>query len=243
MPPVVRPIRRYQPGQAVQVSEENRDDQNLSDEERQADMVQCRQQMEQLMAQAQAEADELLRQATEQAQIIQAEAQAKGYDEGYQQGLADGQQQAEQQMAATVQRIEDLLRSVAQERATVLSQAEPEVVQLAMTIAEKVIGLLAQQHRSVVVHTVAQALDQLTVTGPFRLRVHPDDATYLEVFWQEKAEDVHTLLSQGEPDQWTLVRDPQIEPGGCVVECGPATIDARLSTQIRAIVDALEVEL
>ncbi len=243
MPSVVRLIRRYQPGQAIQVSEEKRSDRGSPEEESQPDVEQCRQQMEQLMAQAQAEAEELLRQAAEQAQIIQAEAQAKGYEEGYQQGLADGRQQAEQQMAATVQRIETVLRAVAQERATVLSQAEPEVVQLAMTIAEKVIGLLAQQHRAVVVHTVAQALDQLTVTGPFRLRVHPDDAAYLEVFWREKAEEAHTLLSQGEPDQWTLVRDPQIEPGGCVVECGPATIDARLSTQIRAIADALEVDV
>lgn len=190
----------------------------------------------QSLAQAQEEAERILAEAREQAVTVQAEAQAQGYQDGYAQGFAEGQAAGEQSLADVIQQLQGLLAAVQEERRRVLAHAEEEVVHLTLALAEKMVGPIAQAHREVVEHNAARALAELGETGPFILRVHPQDAAHLRERWAVHGPPVDV-------ESWKLVEDETIEPGGCVLICGPATIDARLSTQMQALVDGLGVEV
>lgn len=184
------------------------------------------------LSRAQAEADALRRRAEEEIAIRQAEAQAKGFEAGYQQGIAEGLAVGEQAFVEGVAEVQAVLEAIGQERSRLLLHAEQEVASLAMAIAEKVVGRLAQESRELILHTVNRALDELTISGPFTLRVHPDDAAYLERSWQG-------VDSRGEAYDWKLAPDPTIEPGGCLLICGPSRVDARLSSQLKSILNGL----
>lgn len=255
---MARVIRHYQSGKKVVLSDRNQQASSEfvahsaqpqgsaaeppNSEEAAAFLIECERRAEALLAQAQAQAGEILQEAEVQAATLQAEAQAKGYEEGYEEGIADGRQRGEQALASAVADVHDILASVAEQRAEVLSQAETEVAQLAMAIAEKVIGETARQQRAVIVHTVTRALDELTTDGSLRIRLHPDDRAYLEAFWRESPGAQSGQRSAEGQFHWELVDDERVEPGGCVVTCGPATVDARLSTQLKAIVAGLSLE-
>lgn len=239
---MTRLIRNYQPGSQIVLSEHLR--RHLADGgEAQIDEAELARQLrdeaetrlaeaEATLARAQAEADTLRRRAEEQIAIWQAEAQAKGFEAGYEQGIAEGMAVGEQTFVAGVTEVQAVLDAIQKQRSHLLLHAEQEVASLAMAIAEKVVGRLAQESRELILHTVNRALDELTISGPFTLRVHPADAAYLERSWRG-------VDSRGEAFEWKLAPDPTIERGGCVLICGPSTVDARLSSQLKSIVSGL----
>ncbi|MBX3053624.1 MAG: hypothetical protein KF753_19255 [Caldilineaceae bacterium] len=184
------------------------------------------------LADARREADALRQEAESTILVAQAEAQAAGYAEGYQQGIAEGQAVGEGMLVSGIEEVQTLLAAVQQQRSHLLLQAEHEVATLAMAIAEKVLGGLAHTQREMIVQTVNRALNELVITGPFSLRVHPDDAAYLEDTWKVPAHN-------GETPAWKLLPDEAIGRGGAVLTCGPATVDARLSSQLKSIVTGL----
>lgn len=194
-----------------------------------------RSQAQQMLAHAQTQADHIVAEAKERAVALQAEAQAQGFQEGYEQGIKEGRTAGEQALSHVIQEMRLLLDSIRQQRLQVLGHAEQETVHLALAVAEKIIGPIACEHQDVIEHNVARALAELGETGPFALRVHPQDAAHLRPRWH----------SQGPPideDEWKLIEDESIEPGGCILLCGPATIDTRLSIQMKAIVEGLGLE-
>lgn len=187
-----------------------------------------------LLADAQNQAQAILDAAQEEAIMLQATAQAAGYETGYAQGLADGQKKGEAALTAAVARVEDILVQLTGQRDVVMGLAELEVVHLTVALVEKIIGQISQSQEELILHTVTRALTQLAATGPFRLRVHPDDRTFLLRHWQ-------TDPTLAPSEAWELVADPSVERGGCLLVCGPTTIDARLSTQMRTLVNALQL--
>lgn len=237
-----RLIRNYQAGSQIVLSDQLRQymadggQPQISDAELGRRLRQQAEEMAmeaaQALAQAQAKARALLQDAQEDVLALQAEAQARGYAEGYGQGLSEGRQAGEKTLIGGIEEVQTLLYAIQSERTHLLLQAEEEVATLAVAIAEKVVGRLARQQREIIGQTVNRALNEVTISGPFALRVHPDDAAYLERAWRG-ADAV------GEEYSWKLLADPAIEPGGCLLTCGPASVDARLSTQLRSIVNGL----
>jgi flagellar assembly protein FliH len=237
-----RLIRNYNAGERVTLSEWTREngtvrlEQTPEDTEKQAledarqELKEMRRHLESQLAQIDAQSAAILNDAQMQAVTLQAEAQAQGYEAGYKQGIGDGQKKMDTLLAGKAAQIQQILEEVATERSTTLVQVESEIVALSLAIAEKIIGHVAHTHEALIVHMVNRAIAELTSIGPLLLRVHPEDASFLEQFWQDKHKN------DQESHQWRLIADPQIERGGCLIVCGSTTIDARLSTQFDNIV-------
>lgn len=190
---------------------------------------------EQVLAAAQRQAEKIVQEAEEEQVVARAAAQAAGYEEGYTQGVAEGRAVGEQMHVEGIEEVQAVLAQLSDERARLLLDAEHETATLALAVAEKVIGGLARTNRELIIHTVNRALSELAITGPFALRVHPTDAAYLEQAWQAP----QAVEDRQDEQSWKLIPDPHIAPGGCVVLCGPSSVDARLSSQLRTIVNGL----
>ncbi len=242
---MARLIRNYRPGSQVVVAERPGLHGNRwvaePIERAQALLQAAHQEAEALRQEAQAvleaarqEAEQIRAAAEAQADTIRATAEAQGYQDGYQRGVADGRAEVQALLAQETARLQSLLDAIQAQRAQLMQNVRQEVLALVVAACERIVGQLAQSHRPLIVHTVTKALDALTVEGPFTVRLHPEDRAFLEAHWQATRE--------GREYPWQLVEDPQVEPGGCVVQCGPATADARLSTQLRLLAWALDLE-
>jgi len=116
-----------------------------------------------------------------------------------------------------------------------MESAEPELVRLAVGIAERV---LHQQIASTVASLSrwpAWRSRALSKKESVTVRVNPGD---LERMKEHRDE----LLNSGEIKNFRVVEDQRVDRGGVVVETDGGTIDARISTQVNEAKRVLHIE-
>lgn len=170
-----------------------------------------------------------------------------GYKRGYMSGYAEGARQAQAEhasdlashkasWAAAQARAGSLLAQLATATERYLELYGPREAQLtdellgaAFELAEAVVAceLRTRPDRALeVAHNVLMGLP----SGPAIVRVHPDDAALLEG-------PARALGNAAQ--QVSVVPDPSVGPGGCVVTSGATTVDARLVEALQRARQAL----
>lgn len=198
-----------------------------------------------ILARARAEARKLIaegqRRAAAAEEHVRQQAQRR-YDEAYQHGLAEGRragreaafQEARQEALTAAQgRVAELIRSLEaglaefeRHKRSLLATAESGLIELALAVARRVCKI--ESARSVVpAQANARALlERVQQHGDVELRFHPDDHALLETA------DAAWLEQSGGRAHVTILADPAVERGGCVLRCREVRIDATLRTQL-----------
>ena len=161
------------------------------------------------------------------AEAVQAEAKVAGHAEGS--AAADREMS---DMMATMRNLVDMARL---ERHKLMESAEPELVRLAVGIAERVLHQQIALDRGVVVEMAKVAIGRLVEKESVTVRVNPGD---LERMREHRDE----MLSNGEIKNFRVVEDQRVDRGGVVVETDGGTIDARISTQVNEAKRVLHIE-
>jgi flagellar assembly protein FliH len=145
-------------------------------------------------------------------------------------GIEEGEKLARADMAAeaTAQRaaIVAAIAAFKAERASYFARIEPEVVQLSLAIARKILHREAQLDPLLLTGMVHVALDKLDGGTRVRLRAHPDDMH----FWNEHF--AHNTNSHPAPD---LAGDPQLKRGECALETEMGDTLVSLETHLKEI--------
>jgi flagellar biosynthesis/type III secretory pathway protein FliH len=160
-------------------------------------------------------------------ETVQAQAQATGHAEGT--AAADAEMS---DMMATMRNLVEMARV---ERHKLMESAEPELVRLAVGIAERVLHQQIALDRGVVVEMAKVAIARLVDKESVTVRVNPGD---LERMKEHRDE----LLDSGELKNFRIIEDQRVDRGGVVVETDGGTIDARVSTQIAEAKRVLHIE-
>lgn len=150
-----------------------------------------------------------------------------GYQDGYAEGLKAGTAAAGTRAAAALDAQLQLVATIA--RQLDLQQQEDDLV----LIVHAAIGHLAGEttvQRGVIEHAVRTALAAGQM--PVSVRVAPEDHAWLATRWAE-AERAELA------SKVSLLADPAVQAGGCVIETAAGKIDARLETQLAAITRTL----
>jgi flagellar assembly protein FliH len=178
-------------------------------------------------------AEKIINEAEADAAHIRAEAEKikgdieKVREEARKQGFAAGEAEGKA-------RTTEALVSLEHKREQFYADAEPEIVRLAVAVAEKVIGIIANERPDVVKDVVRQALER-SIGDRIVVRLNPEDyATVMSENYEFK--DVIDRTKR-----IMFKEDEGIVKGGCVVETEVGTIDAQLETQMEAIKKALEL--
>jgi len=146
---------------------------------------------------------------------------AKEVKRGFASGEAKG-------LAQVTEKLMDLARL----REEFYATAEPEVIKLVMSIAEKVIGRLVTENPEGIKSVVRQALER-SLGDRITVRLSPDD--YRAIVEEDEA--FKGVIDRTK--RLTFREDDSISKGGCVLETEVGTIDAQLETQLAAIKKAL----
>jgi flagellar assembly protein FliH len=159
------------------------------------------------------------------AEVIRKEAEARGYEAG----LAKAQSEMQGRLATLdgrLQQIDSILQLLAQPLQDLDAQVESELTQLALAVGKQLARRELTIDPAQVIAIIRESLGQLPVTArEVRVHLHPDDAASvrekLAVTTQERA--------------WTLVEDPTLSRGGCLVRSETSQIDARLEARVHAV--------
>lgn len=143
------------------------------------------------------------------------------------QALADaetrGHAEGRTRMAQLNERVEHLAEGL-------LKEVEPQAVEAAIAVARQLIDAELKAHPEAMVAVVRQALMSARQQRDVYIRVNP---VHAETLRAHKREVVDVL---GRAKDIDVREDPDLEPGGCMVETEIGTIDARLETQFEALV-------
>jgi len=184
-----------------------------------------------LLADARAKARTVVEEAVRSAQAVRDAAVADGRTAGMAEGKAAAERQMDD-MLTTMRNIVDMARA---ERRKVIETAEPELVRLAMDIAERVIHQQIALDPNVVLEmtkaAIARLLDKDTVT----VRVNPADLERVRSHRDE-------ILAIGDLKNLRIQEDQRVDHGGVVIETDGGTIDARVGTQVKEARRILHIE-
>lgn len=177
---------------------------------------------ERIVAEAKEQAAKLLAQAEAERDAYVEAARQEGIEAGYQEGYAQGAKEAE----LLKDRAESLLAEARKAYRGVMIQAEPNLVQLSLLIAEKVIRRQVTLAEDIIVTVVRDLLKEVHAGETFFLHVHPSQINLLEEARQEllEATPVGAALH--------FVADKSISPGGCRLETDTGYFDATIEGQL-----------
>lgn len=173
-------------------------------------------------------------------EMVLAEARAEAerkVREAYAEGLRRGREAGEKAFAEAVAESAEALRVAAGAMRTArdrfIDTLEPEVVELAFAIAQSIVQRECLFDRDLVRRTARRALETLADRESMVVRVNPTD---LEAMRNEK---IRILDEFEDVQQITVVADSAVAPGGCVAESSLMEADARIQSQLEAVLQLL----
>jgi flagellar assembly protein FliH len=132
-----------------------------------------------------------------------------------------------------LQRFDELARALRSQLQHLEQEAERAAVQLAFVLAEHILGNELQKNPDSVVHLLQRARAALPPeSASLRIRLHPDTL--------EALQRAQSAVALGTEEGISVVADPSVEPGGCVIESPWGTVDAQLSQQLQSIREQLQ---
>ena len=175
-----------------------------------------------IIADAQFKAGEIENDARKTLKNERYEAQQKGREEGRETGFAEGKAEVER----LIERTQVMLERAQDKRAEILAETEQEIIDLVLLIARKVIKVISENQRNVIVSNVVQALRKVKARGNVIIRVNMSD---LKLATEYKAEFIK-LIEGAKSIQ--VVEDSSVDSGGCIIETDFGEIDARIASQL-----------
>lgn len=193
-----------------------------------------------LREEAEAEAARLLEETRVQAETQAAEAAARveetgrqAYQEGYSRGREEGFAGGREEVERLVERLHVILSKAIEKRAEIIQDSEVQLVNLVLLITKKVIKVISENQKAVVVNNVIQALRKLKTRTDVVLRVNTADLKLASAHVRDfirLVENAKTI---------TVMEDTTVDRGGCIIETDFGLVDARISSQLSEIEDRI----
>lgn len=152
------------------------------------------------------------------------EAHAQGYAAGYTEGIAEAQ--------AAAARIQAVLENLGQAVGQLEQHVADRLLATSIEIASQVLRQSLKVNPELLLPVVREAVATLHPNGGHpALLAHPDDASLIRKH----------LGDHLAHNNWRLIEDPSITPGGCRVELGASEVDATLETRWRRVIEAIGI--
>ncbi len=169
-------------------------------------------------------AREVLDSAVQQA----AQMERQAYEGGFSKGETAGVELGKQKMAPALDRLEEMMKNLADSRKMMLMTMEKKIARLAVEIAEKIVHIAIDKDSEVVKATVAESILESVDRGKIEVRVAPLDYEVIEELRPE-------ILKIDGVDAVTVVSDPDITPGGCRIKTSVGGVDGTVETALKEL--------
>lgn len=198
----------------------------------------ARLQAEVILNEARKQAEDIQENAKDQLRAYLEEARQEGRSEGYRDGFAEGMAKAmaegklarEQQAAKEAADVGRFLEQVAWAREELMNQAESELRELALTIAEKVVRVSLKSSGEVVGRMIQGAVEKLKRRAWVHIYISGADAKSMAQIPPQLAAALSSVS-----EHVKIVPMADDESGTCIIEMPDEIIDASASTQLSNI--------
>jgi len=188
---------------------------------------------EALLVQAREDAKRIVGDATQLAEKLETETRAtldeeknaalnQAREDGRNEGYAEGKAEVDR----LIERTHTVLERAQDKRGEILVQTEEEVIRLVLLMVRKVVKVISESQREVVVSNVIEALKKVKDRGNIIIRVNIEDVKLTTEHTKEFIQALEGVKSI------QVSEDSSVDLGGCVIETDFGEIDARISSQL-----------
>ncbi|MBO4732384.1 MAG: flagellar assembly protein FliH, partial [Spirochaetaceae bacterium] len=175
-----------------------------------------------ILKDAKSEAEKLVLEAKTEKDEITKTAYKEGHDSGHEEGYKEGRAEAQR----LIDRLHLMIEKIMDKRVQILSETEQQIVNLVLLMTRKIVKVISENQRNVVMTNIVQALRKVKGRGDVLIRVNMAELALTSEHSKEflsAAENVKNI---------TIVEDSSVEKGGCIIETDFGSIDARISSQL-----------
>jgi flagellar assembly protein FliH len=152
---------------------------------------------------------------------------------GYEAGLSAGRAAVQSQLNAAeaqVARLDEILNRVSRPLSALDNEVEQQLLLLALTVGKQLARRELKADPGQITALIREAVARLpAATRDVRIHLHPEDAAAI----------AERLPTSGQERAWTVVEDPTLTRGGCLVRTENSQIDARFESRVNAMVSSL----
>jgi flagellar assembly protein FliH len=161
-----------------------------------------------------------------------AAAERANFAKGYEEGLAAARREVDAQLAklrAKAAQLDQIMGSLARPFEELDAEVEQQMTLLALTVGKQMVRRELKTDPAQVIGVIRESVGRLPVAArDVRVHLHPEDAAV-----------VREMLATPTNDRaWSVVEDPALMRGGCIVRSETSQIDARLDARLNAVVAA-----
>jgi len=176
---------------------------------------------ENLIIEAQLSADTAIQEAREEIEHQKQEAFQKGLEE------------AREEYQTSILAVKALVMEVRNWQESLTAQGEKILVDMAKEIAQAMFGEGVKLDATALQVNLNRIMESAQGLGDLNIFLNPRDARLLDPSWSE-----YQLLITG--DKVKVIPSENIKPGGCFVKGSMGAVDARVETQLSAILKSLD---
>jgi flagellar assembly protein FliH len=149
---------------------------------------------------------------------------------GYQAGLAKAQAESQASLdalAARVKQLDSLLQLLGQPLAQLDTEVEKELLRLTLAVGKQLARRELRIDPTQVIGIIRESLSLLPAAArEVRIHLHPEDAATVR----------ERLAEPSKERAWTIVEDPTLTRGGCIVRTETSQIDVRVESRVNAVI-------
>ena len=175
------------------------------------------------------EAEKMIKEAELKVSEIEHEAYKKGYEAGREEGYKEGQAE----VLRLIDRLGTVVSTAVDIRDDIIRASEKMMTDMILMIARKVIKDEIVERREVVINNIKEAIKRVKDRDRVDIRVNFAD---LDMTTAHKDELIKMMESLKKVN---IYEDSRVERGGCIIETDVGAVDARISTQLDSIEEAI----
>jgi len=154
----------------------------------------------------------------------------EAFEQGFQHGQSEGFATGAARVKAQVESLDRVLDLFTKPMANLDHRVEEEIVLLIKTVAQRLLRREMQTDSSHIIGVVREGLGALPVANEeIVLRLHKDDAKVVEEY----------LGADAGQRRWSVVADPLVERGGCLIFNANSQIDCSLETRLSRLISTM----
>jgi flagellar assembly protein FliH len=160
------------------------------------------------------------------AKVAREQSEARGYEAGMAKAQAEMKDRISK-LESQIKRLDVLLPFVSRPLQSLDAEVENMLLQLSLTVGKQLARRELMVDPTQVIAIIRESLAELPASArEIRVHLHPEDAAIVR----------ERLTAPSNERAWTIVEDPTMSRGGCVVRTENSHIDARLESRISTII-------
>lgn len=171
---------------------------------------------------ARKDAEKVLEDTHERARIICDKANEDGYNAGFEKGYAEGKDTSDK----LILEANEIKKGYLREREIVLSNIEEDVINMIMSLCEKIINQKLSDDEETIIPIILKGIESLNVKENLLIKVSKDDYNIVDMSRQR-------ILAMANLVEDIEIRiDSTLSKGGCIIEGSKGNVDVSVGTQI-----------